>query len=249
MGMDAALRRRGEGGAAPRLFDHAERAARTGLSDDAARDAHAALERRRRAPLHRRAVRQHVRRPGRSEADRRTCRPPAQGRAPDPAHRLRRPQSARGASDRGTVRTCRHRGVRIQHDHQHSDHDAVLRGPFGRQAGADGRSRPPGRHRRARGSRPMCSRSQFVLGAHRHRYPQRSLSDVDVPGQHAPAGRQRPHSHAAPRRGEEQGDARVQAESRGARGRAEEAARGARGASRETRRRQGQPRTRSIRIT
>ena len=39
MGMDAAVRRRGQGGAAARPLDHAERAARAGLSDDAARDA------------------------------------------------------------------------------------------------------------------------------------------------------------------------------------------------------------------
>ena len=46
MGMDAALRRGREGGAAPRPLHHAERAARPGLPDDAARDAHAVLERR-----------------------------------------------------------------------------------------------------------------------------------------------------------------------------------------------------------
>ena len=41
MGMDAAVRRRREGGAAARAHDHAERAARPGLPDDAARDADA----------------------------------------------------------------------------------------------------------------------------------------------------------------------------------------------------------------
>ncbi len=46
VGMDAAVRRRRQGGAAPRALDHAERAARPGLSDDAARDADADLERR-----------------------------------------------------------------------------------------------------------------------------------------------------------------------------------------------------------
>ncbi len=66
MGMDAAVRHRRQGGAAPRALDHAERAARPGLSDDAARDADAILERRRRAPLLRRAVRQHGRRRRRS---------------------------------------------------------------------------------------------------------------------------------------------------------------------------------------
>ena len=72
MGMDASVRRRGEGGAAPRPLDHAERAARAGLPDDAARDADPALERGRGAPLRRRAARQHERRRRRSEADRRS---------------------------------------------------------------------------------------------------------------------------------------------------------------------------------
>ena len=62
MGVDAAVGRGRQGGAATGLFDHAERAVRSGLSDDAPRDIDPALEQRRdpsfpRRPLRRRGGR------------------------------------------------------------------------------------------------------------------------------------------------------------------------------------------------
>ena len=88
MGMDAALGRRRQGSAAARPFDHAERAARPGLSDDAARDADAALGHRRNPPLFRRSVCRNGRRRRRSEARRRARRQAADGGKSDPDHRL-----------------------------------------------------------------------------------------------------------------------------------------------------------------
>ena len=105
MGMDAALRHRGQGGVAARPLHHAERAARPGLSDDAARDPDANLERRRSAQFFRRAVRQHGRQRRRSRAYSGARRPSHQGRASDPDHRLCRPQRARGAAQCGTCRS------------------------------------------------------------------------------------------------------------------------------------------------
>ena len=94
VGMDAAVRRGGQGGAAPRPFDHAERAAGPGLPDDAARDAHPAVERGRGAPLRRRAAWQHRRGAAPIQAGRAAGRPAARRRESDPDHRLCRPQSA-----------------------------------------------------------------------------------------------------------------------------------------------------------
>ena len=88
MGMDAAVGRRRQGSAAARLFDHAERAARPGLSDDAARDADAALERRRDPQLSRRPVRRDLGRRRRSKACRRARRQAFDRRKSDPDHRL-----------------------------------------------------------------------------------------------------------------------------------------------------------------
>ncbi len=62
-----------------------------------------------------------------------------------------------------------------------------------------------------RGSRPTCTHNdELVLGAHRRRHAQVGVADVDVPGQPAHAGRQRPHPRAGARRAEEEGDAEVQ---------------------------------------
>ena len=74
------------------LFDHAERAARPGLSDDAARDADPALEHRRDPALSGRPVRRDGRRRRRSEARGRARRSAADGGKPDPDHRLCRAQ-------------------------------------------------------------------------------------------------------------------------------------------------------------
>ena len=101
MGVDAAVRHRGEGGAAPRPLHHAERAARAGLSDDAAGDADAALERGRCSPLRRRAARQHRRRRRRSQAGVAAGRPVAGGQEPDFDHRLCWTQSACVRADHG----------------------------------------------------------------------------------------------------------------------------------------------------
>ena len=94
MGMDAAVGRRRQGGAAARVLDHAERAARPGLSDDAARDADAALERRRDPALYRRSICGDVGRRRRSEARRRTRRQAFDGGESDPDHRLCRTSRA-----------------------------------------------------------------------------------------------------------------------------------------------------------
>ena len=56
MGMDAAVRRRGEGGAAPRPHHHGDEAGRPGLFHGAARDADAAVGERPDPQLHGRAV-------------------------------------------------------------------------------------------------------------------------------------------------------------------------------------------------
>ena len=96
VGMDAAIRHRGEGGAAPRPLHHAERAAGPGLSDDAARDADAALERATRsaasAPTSHGSTAGGGADPKLVVAARRQA---ARGRESDPDHRLCRPQSAR----------------------------------------------------------------------------------------------------------------------------------------------------------
>ena len=78
------------------------------------------------------------------------------------------------------------------------------------------RRRHPGRRRRAVVPERRADAREIVLGAHRHRHAQARLADVDVPGQSAHAGRQRPHPRAGARGAQGEGDAALQGGRRGA---------------------------------
>ena len=193
VGMDAAVRHRGERSAAARALHHAERAAGPGLSDDAAGDADAALERGRRSPLRRRAARHHHRRRRRSQAGDAARRPAAGSQEPDPDHRLRRTQSARVRADHGAGRVRRHRRVRVEHDQQHLARQSVLPRVCARQASAQRRRGPPRRRGRAVVPERRRGQREHVLGPYRRRHSQARFADVDLSRQSAHAGQQRAH--------------------------------------------------------
>ena len=207
MGMDASVRRRGQGGAAARAFDHAERAARPGLSDDAAGDADAAVGARRNPPLFRRAVRRDDERRRRPETRRRARGAADRGGKSHSHHRLWRPQRARRADDRGGRGVRRHRRVRRQHLEQYRSLEPVLRRLCARQGAAGGRRRDARRCRRAVVPRRCAAERAIVLGPYRRRRAQGRLADVDLPRRLAAPGRQRPHPRTASGRASGESDA------------------------------------------
>ena len=193
VGVDAAVGRGGEGGAAPRPHHHGKSSAGPGLFHGAARDVDAAVGRRPDPQLSGRAVRAAAVRRRRSGDDRAARRPADRRRASDPDLRLRRPQRQGGEADRGDRAVRRHRGVRGQPDLQHLARVPLLPRLFAEQAPAEGGRRHSGRRRRAVVSGRRVAQGRLVLGAHRHRHAQVRIADVDLPGQHPHAGRLRPH--------------------------------------------------------
>ena len=217
MGMDAAVRRRGEGGAAPRPHHHGDEAGRPGLFHGAARDADAAVGQRPDPQLRGRPVLAAAGRRRRPGADRAARRQAHRRRASDPDLRLCRAIEERAEADRGAGDVRRHRGVRRQPDLQHLARIPVLPRLLAEQASAEGRRRPAGRCRRAVVPGRRDAQGQVVLGAYRRRHAEVGVADVDVPRQPADAGRLRRHPRPVAGGAEEEGDAEVQGSRREAR--------------------------------
>ena len=202
MGIFAALRRRGEGGAGPRQRVRAKRSARPCLHDAAARNAGRTMGRRRHAGLSARAVWRRAHRRHRAGAGRCHRASIDGGGKSDRADGLSRPQAAsrRGAGPAGA--DLRHPGRGIQFDRpQYLAGLALLRRLRSAAPAGDSRSRPAARFGRAVHSaiRQACRRDQ--MDPDRHRSLEVGFSDVGISDRHADSRRLRHRAAAGARRG------------------------------------------------
>ncbi len=180
---------------------HAQRAEGSGLPDAAARNPDRDLVRRGHALVSGRALRQ---RRESSGADPKLVERLADAllAAKSPilltSYAGRTPGASEAIHEARRVR--RHPRVRSQHGEQHlaRRRRASAASRPGQHIGA-GRCRPAGRRRRAVVPARHPRQRGDVLGADRRRRDQGRLADVELPGEPAPAGQQRPHPRAAAR--------------------------------------------------
>ncbi len=180
---------------------HAERSARPGLHDAAARNAGGAMGRCRHAGLSAGAIRQRAVRRHRAGAGRSDRRSIDGGGKSDRADGLSRPQAA-GGPGAGTVgANLRHPGRRIQFDRpQHLAGLAVFRRHRSAAPARDRRSRPAAGFGCAVRSAIRQARRRDQMDPDRHRSPEVGFPDVGISDRHAGSGRLRDRVAAGARR-------------------------------------------------